>query len=214
MLALASLCAAHPAAHAAAEQGRRAVPDIAVKLSLSARTIVPGEEVVATVDLVNQGRKPITVLEPTTLVGQDLLVTGPDGEEIRFERGLRRFTVKTGLYLGRAVRIAPREHSSLKFFLYLDQQRRLFCTAVEQADPVPPQEAAALELPAGFPARYYWAAHVFRLSERGAYRITYRVEQDEGDRSWMRLSAGGPDNWASDLWIGASGSNPVELVAP
>lgn len=212
-MALAVLVASLPAAGAAAEQGRRAVPDLAVKLSLSARRIAPGEQVQATVNLVNQGTALITVLEPTVLVGKHLLVTGPEGEEIPPEPGLRPFTVKMGLYLGRAVRIPPRGLSILTIFLYLDERRRLFCSALEKADPIPARDAAALDLPADFPARFYHAADLYPWSERGTYRISYRVEQTEGDRSWRRLSEGGPNDWASDLWIGKTESNPVELVA-
>jgi hypothetical protein len=37
------------------------------------------------------------------------------------------------------------------------------------------------------------------------------IRQVEGDRSW-RLAGGGPDGWASELWMGKGESNAVEIV--
>lgn len=187
--------------------------DLAVKLALPGRRIEPGQELAATVNIHNQGSYPLSVLVPTGLVGRELLVTDPEGEEVRLLPGLRPLLLKPDLFMGKAVRLAPRERVRFEIFLYLDGERRLHCSALAQADPARADEATAADLPPGIPARYVQASQLFRLTAHGPHRISFRVAQGEGDRSW-RLGGGGPAGWASDLWIGSAESNPVQLEVP
>jgi hypothetical protein len=208
------LCASLAGTASGAEPGGTATPpELEVRLSLSAGAIAPGQEVRATVILVNRGPAAMAVLEDTVLVGAHLAVAGPDGTPVPLERGLRPFTVKPGLYLGRAERLPPGGRHSLHFALYLDGRRRLFCTALEKPGHLAPETAALLGLPAGFPARYLEAGQILPVKARGTYRIAYRVEQGQADRSW-RLSEAGPAGWADLLWLGIAESQPVELSLP
>jgi hypothetical protein len=198
----------------AAEQGSRAVPELAVKLSLSAGSIAPGQEVEGVVELANRGERPLSLLVPSLFVAPSLSVTSPGGGEVLAESGPRSTTVKTGLYLGRAVRLRPRERTVVRFHLYRDGHRRLLCTAAEAGTPLAPEEAAALDLPPDVPARYAVNAQVFRVPDPGPYQLVYRVVQGEGDRGWFRLSDGEVEAWRSDLWVGAAASNAVAISAP
>jgi hypothetical protein len=209
---LAALCASGPGAAAEPAKAPGAA-GLSVRLALSAVRLAPGEELEVSAELTNAGPRPIAILEDTAFVGTALVITAPDGSRLQYQGGLRTYSPKAGLWIGRAVRLELGGRHTLRFRAYLDAQRRLLCSALEVTGSVEPEVARNLGLPASFPARYVAPGRMFALAARGTYRLSYRVEQADSDRSW-ELSDGGPAGWQAMLWRGVAESPVVELEVP
>jgi hypothetical protein len=188
---------------------------LVITLAADADLVKVGTELSLSVRFANAGSAPLWLRERTAFAGSELAIKDPLGVAVPAEAGLTGRAPEPGVFVGRAVLLAPGAERTVEVRLFLDERYRLLAAE----DPQAPlgvesnEQKQALGVATDFPSKYIGAGRTFAVGRPGKVTLAYAYAVTEADRGDRLAAARTPDEAATDrLWLGRCVSDALQVT--